>query len=176
MVSWIDVTPTILEWTGASAPTDLGLAGRSVLPILEQAQPPGWDRVFASHSFHEIQQYYPMRAVRTRDFKYIVNLAAALPFPIAGDVASSPTWRAIESRPALGLGARSLDAYLHRPPEELYDLAKDPHETRNVANDPAYRRVLERMRAELQTFRAETHDPWLPGTSSPFGHTGAASH
>jgi N-sulfoglucosamine sulfohydrolase len=176
MVSWIDVTPTILEWTGASAPTDLGLAGRSVLPILEQAQPPGWDRVFASHSFHEIQQYYPMRAVRTREFKYIVNLAAALPFPIAGDVASSPTWRAIESRPALGLGARSLDAYLHRPPEELYDLAKDPHETRNVANDPAYRRVLERMRAELQTFRAETHDPWLPGTSSPFGHSGAASH
>jgi N-sulfoglucosamine sulfohydrolase len=176
MVSWIDIAPTILGWTGASPPQGVRLAGRSVLPILEQARPPGWDRVFASHSFHEIQQYYPMRAVRTREFKYIVNLAAALPFPIAGDVASSPTWRAIASRPALGLGARSLDAYLHRPSEELYDLAKDPHETRNVADDPAYRRVLERMRAELQTFRADTHDPWLPGTSSPFGHAGAPSH
>jgi N-sulfoglucosamine sulfohydrolase len=176
MVSWVDITPTILEWTGASPPQGVRLAGRSVLPILEQPRPSGWDRVFASHSFHEIQQYYPMRAMRTREFKYIVNLAAALPFPIAGDVASSPTWRAVESRPGLGLGARSLDAYLHRPAEELYDLAKDPDETRNVANDPAYRRVLERMRADLHAFRADTHDPWLPGTSSPFGRPLPSSH
>ena len=169
MVSWIDITPTILDWTGARAPGGVRLAGRSLLPILGETRPSGWDRVYASHSFHEIQQYYPMRAMRTREFKYILNLAAALPFPIAGDVASSPTWRVIESRPALGLGSRPLDAYLHRTAEELYDLAKDPHEFRNVANDPAYREVLARMRAELHQFRAETKDPWLPGASSPFG-------
>ena len=73
---------------------------------------------------------------------------------------------------ALGLaleGAGSLDAFLHRPGEELYDLSKDPHELRNVANDPAYRQVVQSMRADMNKFRAETHDPWLPGTSSPFG-------
>lgn len=170
MVSWADIAPTILEWAGVPAPKDYKLAGRSLLPILEQRQPAGWDRVFASHGFHEIQQYYPMRALRTRQYKYIANLAAPLPFPIAGDVASSATWHVIESKPSLGLGARSLDAFLHRPAEELYDLSKDPHEVRNVANDPAYRQVIERMRADMNKFRTETHDPWLPGQASPFGH------
>ena len=41
---------------------------------------------------------------------------------------------------------------------------------RNVANDPAYRQIIERMRADMSKFRAEARDPWLPGTSSPFGH------
>jgi N-sulfoglucosamine sulfohydrolase len=168
MVSWVDILPTILDWARVSKPQPL--PGRSILPILEQSAPPGWDRVFASHNFHEIQQYYPMRALRTREYKYIVNLAAPLEFPIAGDIASSPTWRAIASRPAVGLGARSTQAFLHRPPEELYDLRKDPAEVHDLAAHPAYRAVLERMRAELTRFRADTKDPWLPGQAAVFGH------
>jgi N-sulfoglucosamine sulfohydrolase len=168
MVSWIDVAPTILDWARVS--NTQPLPGRSILPILEQTNPPGWDRVFASHNFHEIQQYYPMRALRTREYKYIVNLAAPLEFPIAGDVASSPSWRAIEARPAVGLGTRTTQAFLHRPPEELYEVRKDPAEVRNLANDPAHRAVLERMRAEMKTFRQDTKDPWLPGQAAVFGH------
>jgi N-sulfoglucosamine sulfohydrolase len=170
MVSWVDILPTILDWTGVPVPKTQPLPGRSILPILEQSTPPQWDRVFASHGFHEIQQYYPMRALRTREYKYIVNLAAPLEFPIAGDIASSPTWRAIAARPGVGLGARSLQAFLHRPPEELYDLRNDPAEVHNLAGDPAHRAVLERMRAELTKFRADTHDPWLPGQAAVFGH------
>ena len=169
MVSWVDILPTILDW--ARVAKTQPLPGRSILPILEQSDAPGWDRVFASHNFHEIQQYYPMRALRTRQYKYIVNLAAPLEFPIAGDIASSPTWHAIAARPAAGLGVRTLDAFLHRQPEELYDLRQDPAEVHNLAADPAHRAVLERMRAELSKFRAETHDPWLPGQAAAFGHS-----
>jgi N-sulfoglucosamine sulfohydrolase len=169
MVSWVDIVPTILDWARAP-PSGQQLAGRSLLPILEQPDPPGWDRVFASHGFHEIQQYYPMRALRTRQYKYIVNLASPLEFPIAGDIASSPTWQAIAARPSVGLGARTTQKFLHRPPEELYDLRKDPSEVDNLAADPAHREVLERMRAEMTKFRADTHDPWLPGQSAVFGH------
>jgi N-sulfoglucosamine sulfohydrolase len=169
MVSWVDIMPTILDWAGVSPPPTQ-LAGRSILQILEQSTPQGWDRVFASHGFHEIQQYYPMRAMRTREYKYIVNLAAPLEFPIAGDIASSPTWRAIAARPSVGLGARTVDAFLHRPAEELYDLRKDPAEVHNLAADPAHRPVLERMRAEMMKFRADTRDPWLPGQSTVFEH------
>ena len=170
MVSWVDITPTILDWAGVSLPSGQQLVGRTILPILGQADPRGWDRVFASHGFHEIQQYYPMRALRTRGYEYIVNLAAPLEFPIAGDIASSPSWQAIAARPSVGLGARTLQAFLHRPAEELYDLRKDPAEVRNLAADPAHREVLDRMRAEMAKFRAETHDPWLPGQSAVFGH------
>lgn len=110
-----------------------------------------------------------MRAVRTRQYKYILNLASELPFPIAGDIASSPSWKAIESRPALGVGKRSLQAFLHRPPEELYDVTADPQEVKNLAADPAHRAVLTQLRAALERFRSATHDPWLPGESSVFG-------
>ena len=161
LVSWIDITPTILDWAGVSPPKEQQPAGRSILPILEQTDPPGWDRVFASHVFHEIQQYYPMRALRTREYKYIVNLAAALEFPIAGDIAASPSWQAMAARPSVGIGARTMQAFLHRPAEELYDLRTDPAEIKNLAADPAHRAVLERMRAEMTKFRGDTHDPWL---------------
>jgi len=59
-----------------------------------------------------------------------------------------------------------VSTYLHRAREELYDLTYDPHETRNLATSAEYRDVLERMRAELETFRKETRDPWLPGQIS----------
>jgi len=162
MVSWVDIAPTILDWTGANGPKDYELPGRSMLPILTEAKPTGWERVFASHGFHEIQQYYPMRALRTREYKYIVNLAHPLPFPIAGDVASSPSWQAFERTPA----AR---AYLHRPREELYDLTNDPDEAKNLAADAEYRDVLERMRREMESFRTRTRDPWLPGQVTVHG-------
>jgi N-sulfoglucosamine sulfohydrolase len=170
MVSWIDIVPTILDWSGAKATLPHPLPGRSLAPLLSEKNGPGWDRIFASHGFHEIHQYYPMRALRTREFKYILNLASELPYPIAGDIASSPTWQVLNSRPALGLGPRSVAAFLRRPSEELYELSGDPNEVNNLAADARYREVLERMRAQLNEHRIATHDPWLPGQSSVFGH------
>jgi len=169
MVSWIDIAPTILEWTHAPASTGYSLPGRSLLPILDQVRPPGWDRIFASHGFHEINQYYPMRAIRTREYKYIVNLANALPFPIAGDIASSPSWRAIRAQANPRLGEIPLQTFLQRPVEELYDVTQDPHETRNLAKDAAYQTTLASLRAELEKFRRDTRDPWL-GEASVFEH------
>jgi arylsulfatase A-like enzyme len=40
--------------------------------------------------------------------------------------------------------------------DELYDLRSDPHETRNLAGDPAAREDLARMREELERLRRET--------------------
>jgi N-sulfoglucosamine sulfohydrolase len=63
LVSWIDVAPTILDWARASPPVGYRYAplpGRSLLPILERSDAVGFDQIFATHSFHEINQYYPM--------------------------------------------------------------------------------------------------------------------
>jgi N-sulfoglucosamine sulfohydrolase len=139
------------------------------VPLLAQADDSSRNAIFASHSFHEINQYYPMRAVRTRQYKYIVNLAFQLPYPIAGDIASSPTWQAISSKPALGLGKRTLQNFVQRPSEELYDLASDPDEIHNLASDPRYRETLERLRRQLDEHRRATRDPWL-GQASVFDH------
>ncbi|WP_156678561.1 sulfatase family protein [Sphingomonas profundi] len=177
MVSWVDIAPTILGWAGV-APPAYPLHGRSLLPLLGRRGEgggggkgeDGWDEVFASHDFHEINQYYPMRAVRTRTHSYIRNLAWQLPYPIAGDVAASPGWRAIAADPAIRLGRRTQAAYLQRPAEELYDLAADPDEVRNLAGDPAAAAILADLRARLLAMRRATKDPWLGDQSDPYGH------
>lgn len=172
MVSWVDVAPTILDWAGAALPKDYRLAplpGRSLLPIVEAQAPGGWDAVFATHSFHEIDQYYPIRALRTREYSYFHNLQPELTVPVASDVALSPTWKAITAAPGTRLGKRSLDAFRHRPTEELYDLAADPGEVVNLAADPAHATVIADLRERLARWRTATHDPWMQGVTDPFG-------
>ncbi len=56
---------------------------------------------------------------------------------------------------------RSRDTVEHRPRVELYDLAKDPDELKNVAADPAYADVLRELRGKLRTWQVATKDPWL---------------
>ena len=105
--------------------------------------------------------YYPMRMVRTRTHKYILNLAHPLEFPSAGDLYASPTWQGILKRGDKKLGPRDLNAFLHRPREELYDLQKDPKELKNVAADPAYAAVLTDLRARVKAWQTRTKDRWL---------------
>jgi N-sulfoglucosamine sulfohydrolase len=157
MVSWIDVAPTVLEFTGAKPPQDL--PGRSLLPILAQEDVADRDVVFASHVMHEITMYYPMRAIRTRTHKLIWNLAAPLPYPIAGDIKKSPSWQTILKTGAMG--GRTRESYLHRPEFELYDIEKDPHEFKNLAADPAQAKMLEDLKWRLMKKLKETNDPWL---------------
>ena len=172
MVSWIDITPTILDWTGVAPPKDyryLPLPGRSILPILGDTDAKGWDEVFATHSFHEIDQYYPTRSLRTRKYSYFLNLKPELEVPIASDVALSPSWKAITTIPDAKLGKRTLEAFHHRAAEELYDLTADPDEVVNLAGDKKYAAVLADLRQQLDSWRTKTHDPWQKGVTDPFG-------
>ena len=190
MVSWVDLVPTILEFAGAfdaqsglvsaavkrklvsrapdpedqhardTKPGDLH--GRSFLGLLEQENPVGWDEVYASHTFHEIQMYYPMRVVRTRQYKLIWNIAYPLPFPFASDLWAAATWRAqFQLGPDAPYGAKTVGSYIQRPKFELFDLQADPHEGHNLANDPKYADVLGGLIAKLKGFQERTNDPWI---------------
>jgi len=172
MVSWVDIAPTVLAWTGTAPPAAYRLSGASLLPLMGGRGDPGRDAVFASHDFHEIDQYYPMRAIRTRTHSYILNLAHPLDYPIAGDVAGSPSWQAIAADPSVRLGRRTQAAYLKRPAEELYDLAGDPDELVNLAADPAHAGVGQALADRLRELRAATRDPWLAGQADPYSHVG----
>ena len=165
MVSWTDLAPTILDWCGAKpAPA---MRGRSVLPILEEKLPKGWNTVYGSHQMHEVTMYYPMRSVRTRTHKLIQNLAHKLEFPHASDLWDSPTMQGMLKRKDESLGVRPMAAYLNRPPAELYDLTADPHEVKNLLAgekgeaDPAVKRVYAELSGALAEWRKATNDPWL---------------
>jgi N-sulfoglucosamine sulfohydrolase len=160
MVTWADLMPTILDYAGAEGP-DYGLHGRSFLDVLDEDNPAGWDQIFASHTFHEITMYYPMRVIRTRRYKYILNLAHALPFPFASDLYASDTWQGVLKRDDTMFGNRTVDAYLHRPWHELYDLKSDPHELVNLADDPAHAEILSKLQSHLRDWQRRTKDPWI---------------
>ncbi len=138
------------------------LHGRSFLSVLDQEKPSGWDEAFYSHTFHEITMYYPMRAVRSGKYKLIFNIANPLPYPFASDLQASPTWQAVLKRgdEYEQYGQRTVKAYLHRPRFELFDLEADPHETKNLADDPAHKQTLETLQSKLQKWQDATKDPW----------------
>jgi N-sulfoglucosamine sulfohydrolase len=160
-VSWTDMTPTILDFAGAKPP-EYALHGRSFLPVLEQENPSGWDRVFFSHTFHEVTMYYPVRGIRNSRYKYLRNLFSELEFPFASDLFESKTWHSIRAAGGAGMvGRRKASRYLHRSPEELYDVKADPDELNNLANIPQHRSALEAMRAEVKAFQQRTKDGWL---------------
>jgi N-sulfoglucosamine sulfohydrolase len=137
------------------------LHGRSFLAVLDQEHPAGWNESFASHTFHEITMYYPMRMIRTRQYKYILNLAHQLPYPFASDLYASPTWQGVLKRGDEMFGKRKVDPYINRPREELYDLESDPNEVKNLATDPAMANVLADLRKRLKQWQENTKDPWV---------------
>lgn len=159
MVSWVDVAPTILDWAGIKDRP--ALPGRSLLPILGQENPAGWDVVYGSHVFHEITMYYPVRTIRTRRHKLILNLAHQLPFPFASDLHGSATWQGVLTRKDEMFGRRAVNAFINRPREELYDLQADPHEVANVIDDPAFKEARDHLRARLRKWQEDTKDPWI---------------
>jgi N-sulfoglucosamine sulfohydrolase len=183
IVCWADITPTVLDYCGVEPkpappvrPGPYGAMpgrrgrgktepyqfhGRSFLSVVEQEQTKGWDEIYASHTFHEITMYYPMRSLINRRYKYIVNLAHQLPYPFASDLYASPTWQAVLKGKHDLYGQRTVYAYLHRQRHELYDLANDPHEVQNLANDPEHQQTLLAMQKKLKTWQQSTRDPWF---------------
>ncbi|KAJ6441593.1 arylsulfatase [Purpureocillium lavendulum] len=103
LVSWIDVLPTMLAWAGHEGrqPPEGSVGprkGRSLLPIAHKAEVvPGWDRVFGSHTFHEITNYWPTRYMRTRRWKYHRNVCWRLDFPFAMDLYASLSFDAMRN-------------------------------------------------------------------------------
>jgi N-sulfoglucosamine sulfohydrolase len=187
MISWVDLTPTILDFAGVKevlappvvqgepedAPRNPRVAerakqkvpyvfhGRSFRPTLDAEPKEGWTSAYASHTFHEIQMYYPMRVVRGERYKLIYNIAHPLPFPFASDLYESSTWQSALKDGGSTFGKRRIQDFIQRPKYELYDLQTDPDEAHNLAADPAHKATLDKMIVELKQFQKNTRDPWI---------------
>ncbi len=159
LVNFTDILPTAIDWMGIPAPP-YPLHGRSLLPVLEEESPAGFDDSFFSHTFHEINNYYPFRGIRTRRYKYVRFLFPELEMPLPSDMFASPAWRAVRRSKLAAMGVRKTAAVLRHSHEELYDVEKDPWETTDLARSPAYTQTLKDLRDRVQRFRRDTKDPW----------------
>lgn len=171
-VSFLDILPTCLDWAGKRDETGVSPSpprlGNSVIEILECAsllpQSEWKHHVFGSHTFHEVQNYWPTRFIRTHRFKYHRNLAYRLEFPFAADLYASLSWEGIRNQdgPApIRIGKRPLKDYFFRGQEELYDLEQDPDEVHNVVGDEKYKAIVEWCRVTMEQWQYQTKDAWL---------------
>lgn len=162
LVNWCDLMPTILEALGVARERwPQALPGRSLVSLLGNGNPTGFDHAFFSHCLHEVTNYYPYRVIRTGRYKFVQHLASELPEPIPQDLFRSPTWSAIRRQRLDMMGRRPTARFLHRDREELLDVVADPAESRNLIGDPALRATADELRRRLMDFRAATRDPWL---------------
>ena len=126
---------------------------------------------------------YPQRAIRTKDHLYIINFRPdrwPLGDPIGLDGDDAPTSEELTQRTFVTLmdedagptkawlvGQRDNPkwkplfelAYGKRPREELYVLASDPHQVRNVADDPAHAAARQELNRRLMDELRRTGDP-----------------
>jgi N-sulfoglucosamine sulfohydrolase len=136
--------------------------GKSWLSILGDGASEHWETLHASHTFHEIQMYYPMRVVRDKQYKLIWNIAHPLPYPFASDLWTASSFQS-QYRQSLEApyGQKTVGEYIHRPAFELYRIDMDPNETTNLANDPVHADILRRYQEKLRSIQKETGDPWI---------------
>jgi arylsulfatase A-like enzyme len=161
LVSQIDVFPTVCDVIGIPKPA--WLQGHSLAPLAAGTAQEVRGELFSEVNYHAA--YEPMRAVRTRRWKYIVRYDGRAR-PVLPNCDDSPTK---DLYLELGWGRRAPDR------EALYDLFCDPCETTNLAGGPAHQGalkdqhvlehqgVLNEMREKLQAWMRATDDPLLRG-------------
>ena len=157
LVSLVDVAPTVLSLADAETPRHLDGS-----PFFG---PDAADReyVFAARDRHD-EFHDTVRAVRDDRFRYVRNYEPGRPYVLWNDYRNQhPVMREILRLRGDGdlEGPAAEWATGNRPAEELYDLEADPHEVENLAEDPDYADVLDRMRGALDDWIDHTDDAGL---------------
>jgi len=191
MISHVDITPSLLDFAGgldakSNGPKDWvdpekfwkdqgqfardnrnggnqfrNYQGKSWIKTLGDPSAEHSNSIFASHTFHEIQMYYPMRVYQDKQYKLIWNVAHKLDFPFATDLWAASSWQAqFQKGESAPYGQKTVGGYIHRPRFELYDLKNDPHESNNLAYKSEFADLLKAYQSKLRQKQKELDDPW----------------
>lgn len=149
-IEFVDIGPTVLNLAGVGLPAHMD--GMPFLgPDITASQVEDREQTF-SYVDRLDEKYDMIRALRKGDFKYIRNYWAHYPDALRNNYRFTQLayqqWHELYERGELSEVQRAF--FEARTPEALYDLRSDPHETVNLAQDPAYADVLAEMRGLLR--------------------------
>jgi arylsulfatase A-like enzyme len=155
LVSSIDITATTLALAGVTVPPRM--EGRALFGDNVRRR----EYIIAARDRCD-ETTDRIRCVRDTRFKYIRNGYPERPYTqqnVYKDLSYPPlrVMRDLKEQGRLTGPAASFMAD-RRPVEELYDLAADPHEIRNLAGEAAHAARLRTMRATLDGWIRETRD------------------
>ncbi len=159
MIEYTDVVPTFVDAAGGKpAPV---LEGKSYLGVLLGKTKKHKEHVYGLQTTRGINNgsdHFGIRQIRSRQFKYIVNLTPEAKFQ-NGVVTRSPIYASWKKKAKTDAdAAEKVRRYENRPAEELYDVIKDQYEWNNLAGDPKYARVKKQLREKLYKWMAQQGD------------------
>ncbi len=146
LVSFVDLAPTLLSLIGEKPPE--WMHGK---PFMGKFCSPEQEYIFGFRGRMD-ERFDLLRAVRNSRYLYIRNYMPHLPYgQHLAYMFETPTTRIWKSLYEAGKLTPVQRAFWEpKPPEELYDLEDDPHQITNLADQPAYGPVLEKMRSALR--------------------------
>jgi uncharacterized sulfatase len=154
LVGFVDLAPTMLSLAGIKPPDHL--QGRAFLGP-HNAPERAYNYGFRGRMD---ERYDMVRSVRDKRYVYVRNY---MPHKIYGQyldyMFQTPTTRVWKRLFDEGkLNAVQSKFWQTKPAEELFDLTQDPDEVRNLAEEPAHRATLERLRKAQREWAAQIRD------------------
>jgi len=147
----MDYYPTFCEAAGIPKPD--WLQGKSLFPLMGDVDEIH-EEIFTEQTYHGNQEPRPLRAIRTKRYRYIRNYAPDQPW-------------GIDPGPAEAWWRQQGYANKAHPTEQLFDLWFDPQEAHNLVGSPDQADILADLRARMDHWQKETNDPILQGIPIP---------
>jgi arylsulfatase A-like enzyme len=157
LISSVDFAPTVLSLAGIPIPGHM--QGQAFLGRQRAKQP----RTYIYAAADRMDEHYDrVRAMRDKRFLYVRNFQPDLPryMDISYRIQNIPMMREIlQMKREDRLGPHTALWFSSpKPAEELYDTELDPHQLRNLAQEPAYEDRLQQMRSDYDKWAARTGD------------------
>lgn len=159
LIEYTDVVPTLIDIAGGN-PENYALDGKSFLPLLKNEKKEHKKYVYGLQTTRGVNhgaEYYGIRTIRSKQFRYIINLTPEKTFKSQGT-----RWNVFKSwkiKAETDIKAAFLvNKYLKRPYEELYNITTDPFQLKNIANDKKYTEIKKEMKEQLMEWMKSQGD------------------
>ncbi len=173
MIQYVDLVPTLVELAGGfpdliltgipnGGGKERGFDGKSFADVLFGKRDYHNKYVYGIQTSNGIKSGgpYPVRSIRNKQFKYIMNLMPDSTFK-NNITQNDPghfwmSWK----RDSTGdsTATKLINRYQHRPLEEFYDLVNDPFELTNLAGNSTYKSQMETMKLKLLSWMKDQGD------------------
>jgi len=158
IVEYVDIVPTFIELAGTKPLAPLN--GNSIVPLLTCKENEHKQYTYSLQTTRGIirgSEYYGIRSVADKKYRYIVNLTPEMTFQNAAT--NDATFREWLNLSETDPKAKEFTTrYQHRPAIELYDLETDQYCMKNIAGLPENKAIAERMDKALKEWMASCGD------------------